>query len=111
MNEQTQTNADFFDVDEAKARILKLQQTEREVRQEIDALLLRVAHAVAMFKIGQRVMYRNAGEFEITRIELKDTAGEVRYYGRKVLKAGGLHANERELWSYNTARDLRPVSQ
>ncbi len=41
MNEQNQTNADLFDVDAAKARILELQQTEREVRQEIDRLFLR----------------------------------------------------------------------
>lgn len=96
---------------EAKmARVKELNRTIEDCSEEKEKLMESIALLVAKYKIGQRVEYRSRGVFEITDIRSGGFAGSVRYFGRKVLKGGGLHSLETELWAFDQVRDIRPLS-
>lgn len=61
----------------------------------------------AAYKVGQRLIVRGKFTYEITRLAPTSGTGRPREYevfGRKVLKSGALHANEKELYSWDLER-------
>ncbi|MGK9452647.1 hypothetical protein ACSSZE_15520 [Acidithiobacillus caldus] len=74
-------------------------ETYRRLTNEVQEAENERARRESPFKVGDRVMqeYRDNGAvYEITRIE--SSFGSPAYYGRKVLKNGGLHKNEFSLF-------------
>ncbi len=78
----------------------------KKARTKLDELERELAVCVSPFRIGQRVIEiygRQKSEYEITSVSLE--AGEsVGFYGRKVLKSGGLHKNARRIYGLVTAK-------
>lgn len=99
-------------VETMRARVDELTRTIAQLSEERADLEQRIADARAKWRPGQRVLYRNKDEYEITAVRPGYASeGGVKYYGRKVLKSGKLHANTSELWTFDVDRDLRPVGE
>jgi len=81
-----------------RERVMELNRMATAINEERDALEQQIADALALFKPGERVLYRGR-EYQISRVRPGYTLGKVRYIGRAILKSGALHQNERELWS------------
>lgn len=98
-------------VEAMKARIYELNRMSAAIHEERSAIEMRLTELLAAWKPGQRVLYRDRGQFEITAIRPGYGVGKVKYFGRKVLKSGALHANETEMWTYNEGRDFKAVDE
>ena len=98
-------------VETMKARIDELNRMSAAIHEERSAIKQRLAELLATWKPGQRVLYRDRGEHEITAVRPGYRVGSVKYFGRKVLKSGALHANETEMWTYEEGRDFKPVPE
>ena len=97
------------EVDDMIKRAEGLKARIEQDKKELEALKQRIAEAIARFKPGQRVLYRNQDEYEISSVRPGYDFSSVSYYGRKILKAGGLHKNEQSLWESFRGNDLKLV--
>jgi hypothetical protein len=98
-------------IEAMKARVYELNRMSAAIHDERSALERRLAEQLATWKPGQRVLYRDRGEYEITEIKPGYGVGSVKYFGRKVLKSGALHANTTEIRTYNEGRDFKAVAE
>jgi len=77
-----------------------LRKQGEEIREKIKEAERELAEVLTEFQIGQRVIMsyaRKETEYEISKVDLWWGYG-MRYFGRKVLKNGGLHKTESVLY-------------
>ncbi len=104
-------NGDEPSIEAMKDRVYALNRMSAAIHEERSALEKKIAEALAVWKLGQRVPYRDRSEYEITNIKPGYSVGSVKYFGRKVLKSGKLHANTTELWFYDAGRDIKAATE
>jgi len=93
-------NDDKAELTALKERLTTLQDEIIETKDKINLLLLKHFVESNQFKIGDRVMHEGI-QFELVAVRI--AWGRASWFGRKVLKAGGLHKCESQLYRNPTA--------